>query len=254
MGRPGIITLLSTIIISCSLFISLAGCALKSAPLKDSQLVTIKWGNLAFDITGAGNLALSQTKDLPFEIAGYVESVLVQEGEAVKEGQELARYKYLGLGKKVLALDKAIITARRNLAAKESALTQVSRQVTDKEYSLRQSQIDLTTAHNGLNDITQIKEIQDRIDTDKDYLNLAQSMYQVSIKSPAGGDTAFWKQEITNTQKTIDTENKELQDLLNGSSVKLSASDLEEVTLKVTTYNLNLDKTQKRWRDARRPR
>ena len=251
MGRPGIIKLLSTIIISCSLFISLAGCALKSAPLKDSQLVTIKRGNLAFDITGAGNLALSQTKDLPFEIAGYVESVLVQEGEAVKEGQELARINTSDWEKKVLALDKAIITARRNLAAKESALTQVSRQVTDKEYSLRQSQIDLTTAHNGLNDITQIKEIQDRIDTDKDYLNLAQSMYQVSIKSPAGGDTAFWKQEITNTQKTIDTENKELQDLLNGSSVKLSASDLEEVTLKVTTYNLNLDKTQKKVEDAR---
>jgi HlyD family secretion protein len=252
MKITGIIKSITAMFIIGGLLMTTSGCGAKAEPAANSKLTAIKRGNLSFDIIGAGNLALSQSKELPFEIAGYVEAVLVQEGETVKAGQALARIDTSDWEKKVQALNKAVITAKRNLTAKESSLTQVSRQVTDKEYALRQAELDLQTAQKGMDNIAEVKEIQDRIDNNQDYLDLAQSMYKAGVSSTSGGiDTAYWKQEIANTQRNIDAENKEMQDLLKGKSIKLTASDLENVVWQVNSYRLNLEKAQKRVEDAR---
>jgi multidrug efflux pump subunit AcrA (membrane-fusion protein) len=62
-----------------------------SAPALQYQTATVQAGNLTVEISGSGNLALSSTEDVTFEMAGTVQEVLVEEGDSVEEGQVLAR-------------------------------------------------------------------------------------------------------------------------------------------------------------------
>lgn len=84
---------LMVLIITVMLAIPLSGCS--SGPAEtdatESQVFTVQRGNLVVDIAAAGNLALSRTEDLTFEIAGTVEEALVEEGDSVTEGQVLVR-------------------------------------------------------------------------------------------------------------------------------------------------------------------
>jgi len=56
-----------------------------------ATVVTVQRGDLTIDITAIGNLELSLKEDLAFQMTGYVEEVLVEEGEFVEEGQLLAK-------------------------------------------------------------------------------------------------------------------------------------------------------------------
>ena len=62
-----------------------------STPALQYQIATVKQGNLTVEISGSGNLALSSTQDLTFEMAGTVQEVLAEEGDSVEEGQVIAR-------------------------------------------------------------------------------------------------------------------------------------------------------------------
>jgi RND family efflux transporter MFP subunit len=74
----------------------------------EQQIVTVQRGDLTVDITASGNLSLSRTEDLAFDMAGTVEEVLVEEGESVTEGQLLAKLD-------TSDWDNQLITLRRNL-------------------------------------------------------------------------------------------------------------------------------------------
>ncbi len=72
------------------------GCGSESASnqVPESQVITVQRGDLRIDITAVGNLALSRTEDLAFDIfylEAAVEEVLVEEGDTVEEGQVVAR-------------------------------------------------------------------------------------------------------------------------------------------------------------------
>ena len=67
------------------------GCASEAGPAFEGQVATVQRGDLRIDITGVGNLALSQKDDLAFEMDGTVEEVLVEEADSVEEGQVLAK-------------------------------------------------------------------------------------------------------------------------------------------------------------------
>jgi RND family efflux transporter MFP subunit len=61
-----------------------------------NQIASVQRGDLTVDITASGNLELSVTEDLAFDIPGTiaeitVAEVLVEEGDSVEEGQLLAR-------------------------------------------------------------------------------------------------------------------------------------------------------------------
>ncbi len=58
--------------------------------MSENQVVTVQRGNLTIDITAVSNLALSAKEDLGFQTAGFVNEVLVEEGDAVEKGQVLA--------------------------------------------------------------------------------------------------------------------------------------------------------------------
>lgn len=86
-----------------------------SESVSKNQIVTVQRGNLTIDITAVGNLALSLKEDLAFEISGYVEEVLVEEGDTVEEGQVLASLDTTSLGQAVKTAEQAVRTAEIDL-------------------------------------------------------------------------------------------------------------------------------------------
>ena len=93
-----------------------------SAPAVQYQTAAVRTGNLTIEITGVGNLALSSTEDLTFEMAGTVQEVLVEEGDSVEEGQVLARLDTSEWESELTTLELNLLQAKINLENAELAL------------------------------------------------------------------------------------------------------------------------------------
>lgn len=106
-------------IILCSIIIPATSCG-KKETIPESQLATIKRGDLTVDITASGNLAYSVWKDLGFEIGGStaaplsVKEVPVQEGDTVKEGQVLATLDTTSLQQSIKAAEISLEKANNS--------------------------------------------------------------------------------------------------------------------------------------------
>ena len=106
----------------------------KESELLENQVVSVQRGDLTVDIISAGNLVLSHTEDLTFDLfyeEGTVEEVLVEEGDTVEEGQVLVRL---------------------DTEEWEDELTALEDQVTAEERDLLQKEINLINAENDLED------------------------------------------------------------------------------------------------------
>jgi HlyD family secretion protein len=86
------------------------------------QTATVQRGNLTVDISAAGNLSLSVTQQLAFEMSGTVAEVLVDEGDSVTEGQVLARLDTSEWEKELVTLELNLLQAEINLDNAELAL------------------------------------------------------------------------------------------------------------------------------------
>ena len=138
MNMRRIINKIPIVLILFSLIILVVGCGSASdeTGTLENQMATVQRGNLTIDITAAGNLALSRTEDLAFEIAGTVEEVLVEEGDSVEEGQVLARLDTSEWEDYLETLEAQLTTAERTLTTKERAVTTAERTLTTKERAL----------------------------------------------------------------------------------------------------------------------
>jgi HlyD family secretion protein len=102
-----------------------------SAPAAEHQLATVQRGDLAVEISAAGNLALSVTEDLAFEISGTVQEVLVEEGDSVEEGQLLVKLDTSEWETELTNLGVALIQAEINLDNAELALDRAEAELSD---------------------------------------------------------------------------------------------------------------------------
>jgi len=132
----------------------------ESAPVSENQVVAVQRGDLTIDITGSGNLVLSLTEDLAFEMAGTVEEVMVEEGESVEEGQVLAKLDTSEWDKEVITLERDQLQAEINLENAELALDKAEEETTTtvtgdirvttttdpKEIKIKELQVELAEA------------------------------------------------------------------------------------------------------------
>ena len=131
-----ILKLILITLIAGGLLVFSMGCNSESneEAMSETQVVTVQRGDLTVDIISAGNLVLSHTEDLAFDLfyeEGTVEEVLVEEGDTVEEGQVLVRL---------------------DTEEWENELTTLEDQVTAKERDLLQKEINLIIAENDLED------------------------------------------------------------------------------------------------------
>ncbi|MDP2731266.1 MAG: HlyD family efflux transporter periplasmic adaptor subunit [Dehalococcoidales bacterium] len=188
------------------LVVALSSCASNSAEGEElqNQTITVQRGDLTVDVTAVGNLALSRTENLAFDLfyqEGTVAEVLVEEGDTVEKGQVLARLDISEWADELSTLEDDVTTAERQLAAKQRDLIQAdinlrnartSLEKTNTTYDLvdyKVAQADVRDAEENLEDTLLIwskygegtpgyysyaavvRQAQSRLDTAKDKLD-----------------------------------------------------------------------------------
>jgi RND family efflux transporter MFP subunit len=134
---------IALIVVLCGVVTFLLISALKpdSTPAAENQVVTVQRGDLTVDISAAGNLALSVTEDLAFEISGTVEEILVEDGDSVEEGQLLVKLDTSEWERELTNLGVDLIQAEINLDNAELALDQAEEKLSDLSGSDRAVQL-----------------------------------------------------------------------------------------------------------------
>ena len=131
--------MLITLLITGVLAVSLSSCTPESsATTPENQVVTVQRGDLTVDIPASGNLALSEEKELTFDIAGTVAEVLVEEGDTITEGQVLVK----------LDMEEW----EEQLSVLEDAVTEAEGTLIDKKLDQTQKEINIINAENDLED------------------------------------------------------------------------------------------------------
>ncbi|MDO8569104.1 MAG: biotin/lipoyl-binding protein [Dehalococcoidales bacterium] len=274
MNMPRIAKALVAVL--CGLLVISVGCSSTNAGgAAKSTIVAAQKGSLSVAVTGTGNLALSTSQDVAFQIAGYVAEVLVKEGESVKKGQDLAKLDTSEWDKQVKKLDTALVTAQRNLDSKQRALAKAQdlvtsrdnaitkaqravtskendiakaqRTVTAKELAVRQAELDLQTTQDSLTQITDVKAIQDNIDDANFHIDFVKAA-RSSQKAVLGiDDDPYWLDQQTQANKELETAQQQLADILAGTSIKVTSN----VALQVKKAQLQLELSQRALDEAK---
>ena len=105
-----------------------------SAPALQYQIATVQGGNLTIEIAGSGNLALSSTEDITFEMSGTVQEVLAEEGDSVEEGQVLAKLDTSEWENELTTLELNRLQAKINSENAELSLERATGDDSDDRY------------------------------------------------------------------------------------------------------------------------
>jgi HlyD family secretion protein len=120
------------------LVVSLSGCTVGSEVLvPEHQTATVGRGDITVDITAAGNLSYALEEDLAFETAGYVEEVLVEEGDEVSQGQMLATLDTSDLEDAVTEAEKAVENAKVAVLQTQASQLQAEASLEQEEEDLK---------------------------------------------------------------------------------------------------------------------
>jgi HlyD family secretion protein len=248
------------------------GCASESGPesLSQNQIVNVERGDLTVVITAVGNLALSRSEDLAFDLfyqEGTVEEVLVEEGDIVNEGQVLASLDTEEWEDELKELQDELTQAERQLTVKERALVQAKRgvitlerevtdvkgdiikaerQVTAVELAVSQAQLNLETAEYNLSEIDEVKEAQDTIDEAELSLELARMGLTAEFGGGSQSDFIYWNHLKTLAEAELVEAKTDLQDILEDNGITLS----KDVALEVADKQLKVKQKQLALEDA----
>jgi HlyD family secretion protein len=229
-----IIKILTAALVLCGmLFLSLS-CSSGSTTTSTTKVTTatVKTGNISVSITGTGNLAYSKTEKLAFDMAGYVEDVLVSVGDTVTEGQELVKLNTSDWQDQIKALEKKLTSAKRDLVSAEAA-------VGNKELAVSQAELDLETAQYNLNQISSVKTAQDKVDSYQADIDFAKDM----LRAPEE-DQTYWKERITALEKNLAEAQADLQSVLKGTNTTISttvALQISQDQLKISQSESNVE-------------
>lgn len=136
--------MLITFVLGGLLAVPVLGCTPEPEPaVSENQVVAVQRGDLTIDITAAGNLALSHTEDLAFDLfyqEGTVEEVLVEEGDTVEEGQVLVKLDTEEWEEQLSALEDKVTDAERGLTANKRDLIQKEINLKNAEAALEKAE------------------------------------------------------------------------------------------------------------------
>jgi macrolide-specific efflux system membrane fusion protein len=167
-------------LVLCSVSVFSLSCASKSTSATQNKVVAVQRGNLTINITASGNLALSVTQDLAFEIAGTAQNpltvaeVLVAVGESVGKGQVLARADTSAWQVQLTTLEGLVKSAERNVPRMQLALLQAQINLNSAQLALEQAQQGTTTTK-PTTDPLQIELKQMQLELAQGQLEVAQT-------------------------------------------------------------------------------
>jgi len=158
------------------LFVVPLGCSSESDSEGDSNTMTmtVERGDILIEVTSVGNLELSHKEDLDFEIAGTVEEVMVEVGDYVEEGQQLATLDTSDWEDRISDLEDQLTSSERNLLSTRISLE-------NAEYALDKAEEDTETTVTG--DIVSKETDSWDIDIKEMQLELAQARLEDALKA-----------------------------------------------------------------------
>ena len=118
----------------------------------NEHLIPVRTSSLLSEISIYGSVAFSNKKDLTFGSSGFIDEIMVSEGEIVSEGQPLARID----PESVANLSRAIVQAQIDHAKAISALEDAKRpslQVAEAEAAVTNAALELHDARETLTDL-----------------------------------------------------------------------------------------------------
>jgi HlyD family secretion protein len=205
----------------------LSSCAAKSTTTPANQVATVQRGNLTVSITGSGNLALSVTADLAFEMAGTVQDVAVKAGDSVTEGEVLA------------SLDT--VEWQDTLAGLEDALTKAQRALPQLQINVANAQTALQNALAQYVSPSDIYTAQQKVWNDELAVAKAQAMLQGTqlIYDRNTGeyyyqqaltpyDIKVWTQKLSDAQASLAADQVALNNLLSESTAETKIAYAQE--------------------------
>lgn len=227
----------------CGVNILSLSCASESdsAALSENQVVTVERGNLIIDITAVGNLALSRTEDMAFDLfypEGTVEEVLVEEGDTVKEGQVLARVD-------TSEWQDELTTLERQLAAKERDLVQAEINLENAEIALDNAEAQYVWPEEIFAAREAVRAAESDVEEAQAILRGDQLIYDRTTgeyhyqEAITAWDIKVWTQNLSDAEEELRTAQVELDKLLAESVAEAKVSEAEE---KLRAAQAKLDK------------
>jgi len=228
----------------CAVSISSFGCASKSdsVSVSENQIVTVQRGNLIIDITAIGNLALSRTEDLAFDIfyqEATVEEVLVEEGDTVEEGQVLAKLDAEEWEDELSTLEDAVTAAKRNLTTKGRELIQA-------EINLKNAEIALDEAE-GIYTWPEIEVAQSDVDAAEAFLQYVIDMNLDRVLAYAQSRLTAAENKLNAMINQYDTEQVVVKKL----EVEVNQIKLKEAQIAVEDAQKELEDAQEELNEAK---
>jgi HlyD family secretion protein len=247
--KLGIISLIAFSILFSSL--SCSGATVTTASI--TRTAAVQRGDISVSITGIGNLAYSKTEELAFEIAGYVEDVLVSKGDMVKAGDEIARLNTSDWENDIKKLTNAlsnsqrsltsaqekVTKAQRALVSAQTAVTKAQRTVTAREMAVQSAELDLQNLEYNLNEMDGIKEAADNADSLKTKLDVAEAIH-------TNGDYTITPSHLALLKAEYDAAEAKVEDIKKGADASVSTSD----ALQIAKAVLNIEQSKRDIEDA----
>jgi HlyD family secretion protein len=258
------------LLVLATMGLGIAGCG---APTNQAsaadQVATVKRGNLTLDITAAGNLALSKTEDLPVDLfypggtKGTIASVLVEEGDTVKQGDVLVTLDQNEWDDELKLVKKALDTAQRDVVTKtdqvaddeiqvttltrqvtvkQNDVTKAERQVTAKEMAVTQAQLNIASANETLLQIDEVKQAQDAVDAAEQYLEVVNLIMQgVGVGEVVTANSLdYWGLQKANAKQELADAQENLQEILAGNNMSLTT----DVKLQIAQKEFQVQQAQ----------
>jgi RND family efflux transporter MFP subunit len=162
---------------------------------ENQQLIPIRYGDIVNQVSTNGNLAFPERDTLRFGIKGAVGEILVEEGQTVSVGQELARLD----APTIATLEEAVAQARVDLLNAEEALAELMEPATEVTMALEQA------------------AAGEAIAAARYQVLLAQDALEVALDPviPTLMDVEAQKERIAATELSLQTIQEEREDLLN---------------------------------------
>lgn len=227
----------------CAFGISFLGCESDSETLPQNQVATVQRGDLTIEITAAGNLALSRTEDLAFDLfyqEGTVEAVLVEEGDTVEQGQVLAELDISEWEEELEALEDQVTAAERELTAKQRDLLQKEVSVINAENALERAEDDwLDTLTAG----TRVRRLEERLDW---YLENEPGDTE-KINDIRDDLDKAWNDFSSTASDSVDAREVTVKEM----GVELAQAQLEDAQIAIEDAQKDLEKAQEELDEAK---
>ena len=102
---------------------------------ENQQLIPIQYGDIVNQVSTNGNLAFPERETLRFGIKGVIGALLVEEGQLVSLGEELARLD----APTIATLEEAVVQARVDILDAEEALAELLEPPTEATMALERA-------------------------------------------------------------------------------------------------------------------